>query len=273
MYIVLPSLPLSHTHLLPGHLSMQEPEAYKVPDPEPTFATFTREPGQVEEGTPKELKLRLVGSHPLWGHLLWNAAKRFAWRLDGEKELVRGRRVLELGAAAGLPSLVAAGNGASQVVMTDYPDPDLMGNMEYNARSNFPELVESGRLAVRGYIWGQDVEELMRESPSKEAEPFDVIILSDLLFNHSQHRNLLWTCKQTLSRSNPDARVYVFFTHHRPHLADKDMAFFTLATLPEYGFKVTRVEETRMDPMFPEDPGSEEVRATVHGFKLTWSME
>ncbi|RKP12167.1 hypothetical protein BJ684DRAFT_11904, partial [Piptocephalis cylindrospora] len=173
-----------------------EPEAYKVPEPEPTFVTFTREAAQVQAGSPEELKLRLVGSHPLWGHLLWNAAKRFAWRLDGEKELVRGKRVLELGAAAGLPSLVAAANGASTVVVTDYPDPDLMGNIQDNVQANFPELVESGVLVPKGYIWGQDVMPLMLEGSSTgKPEPFDVIILSDLLFNHSQHGNLLSTCK------------------------------------------------------------------------------
>lgn len=40
--------------------------------------------------------------------------------------------MLELGAGAGLPSLVCALNGASQVVVTDYPDADLIENLRYN---------------------------------------------------------------------------------------------------------------------------------------------
>lgn len=40
--------------------------------------------------------------------------------------------MLELGAGAGLPSLVCAINGASQVVVTDYPDADLIENLRYN---------------------------------------------------------------------------------------------------------------------------------------------
>lgn len=40
--------------------------------------------------------------------------------------------MLELGAGAGLPSLVCAINGASQVVVTDYPDADLVENLQYN---------------------------------------------------------------------------------------------------------------------------------------------
>ena len=40
--------------------------------------------------------------------------------------------MLELGAGAGLPSLVCAVNGASTVVVTDYPDADLVENLRYN---------------------------------------------------------------------------------------------------------------------------------------------
>lgn len=40
--------------------------------------------------------------------------------------------MLELGAGAGLPSLVCTINGASQVVVTDYPDADLIENLRYN---------------------------------------------------------------------------------------------------------------------------------------------
>lgn len=47
-------------------------------------------------------------------------------------ELVKGKTVLELGAGAGLPSLVCALNGASQTVVTDYPDAELIDNLRYN---------------------------------------------------------------------------------------------------------------------------------------------
>lgn len=40
--------------------------------------------------------------------------------------------MLELGAGAGLPSLICALNGADQVVVTDYPDSDLIDNLRYN---------------------------------------------------------------------------------------------------------------------------------------------
>lgn len=52
----------------------------------------------------------------------------------GESE-IRNKNVLELGAGAGLPSLVAAVLGAQKVVVTDYPDADLISNIEHNIAS------------------------------------------------------------------------------------------------------------------------------------------
>lgn len=53
---------------------------------------------------------------------------------SGESE-IRNKHVLELGAGAGLPSLVAAILGAEKVVVTDYPDGDLISNIEHNIAS------------------------------------------------------------------------------------------------------------------------------------------
>jgi nicotinamide N-methyltransferase len=98
----------------------------------------------------KSLRLRLVGTHPLWGHYLWNAARVFADYLDERRDtLCRGRHVLELGAGAGLPGLIAALNGAHRTVITDYPDQDLLDNIRENARVNAPEALDKGCLEVK----------------------------------------------------------------------------------------------------------------------------
>ena len=49
-----------------------------------------------------------------------------------------------------------------------------------------------------------------------------------------QHDALLKTCESvispnTLQVSTPDPCILVFYTHHRPHLAHRDMQFFTKA--------------------------------------------
>ncbi|KAF9431165.1 nicotinamide n-methyltransferase [Podila epigama] len=270
------------------------PREFTPPPPEPTFEVFTRDN---KEKTPHEIRLRLVGSHPLWGHHLWNAAKMFANWLDSHPEHSLGKNVLELGAGAALPSFVAAVNGATKVVVTDYPDESLINNIQYNAELNIPTLVQDGTVIVQGYLWGSNTRPLLANlnpnmDPTTGSVPagtdkvmYDTIILSDLLFNHSQHRAMLKTCKETLKPKT--GRVFVFFTHHRPWLADADNKFFEIAAAPVveppsgdessdderdlggFGFKVEKVLEEKMAPMFMEDPGSEEVRATVHGY-IMW---
>jgi nicotinamide N-methyltransferase len=82
---------------------------------------------------------------------------------------------------------------------------------------------------------------------------FDVLILADLLFNHSEHAKLVKTIQLTLKKS-ADSRAYVFFTPYRPWLLEKDLAFFDLAR--EAGFIVSKTFEKVMDKvMFEEDPG------------------
>jgi nicotinamide N-methyltransferase len=61
--------------------------------------------------------------------------------------------------------------------------------------------------------------------------------------------------------------VLVFYTHHRPHYADRDMGFFTKAR--ERAWTCEEIVTEKFPPMFPEDSGAEEVRATVHGWRLT----
>ncbi|KAF9098440.1 nicotinamide n-methyltransferase [Mortierella sp. AD031] len=270
-----------------------EPAEFNPPPPEPTFEVFTR---ASTDKVPQEMKLRLVGSHPLWAHHLWNAAKVFANWMDDHPEHSLGKNVLEIGAGAALPSFVAAVNGASKVIITDYPDDDLIANIQYNADHIVPEMTKEGKVIVRGYLWGSNTRPLLAHlnpatdtttttSSTTPKELFDTIILSDLLFNHSQHRAMLKTCKETLKPGT--GRVFVFFTSHRPWLADADNKFFEIAAAPVidypegdessdderdpggFGFKVEKVAEEKMTPMFLEDPGSEEVRGTVHGYALS----
>ncbi|KAF9432657.1 nicotinamide n-methyltransferase [Entomortierella beljakovae] len=271
------------------------PREFTPPPPEPTFEIFTR---VNKDKVPNEIKLRLVGSHPLWGHHLWNAAKVFANWMDSHPEHSVDKNVLELGAGAALPSFVAAVNGASKVIITDYPDNDLVSNIQFNADQVVPQLTRDGTVIAQGYLWGSNTRPLLAHlNPSMSSdtsvavastpevkELYDTIILSDLLFNHSQHRSMLKTCKETLKPGT--GRVFVFYTHHRPWLADADNKFFEIAAAPVidppagdessdderdpggFGFKVEKVLEEKMTPMFSEDPGSEEVRATIHGYMM-----
>ena len=67
---------------------------------------------------------------------------------DHREKLVHGKNVLELGAGAGLPSLAAAVWGAKNVVMTDYPDEDLVENMKINVHAAEDVLPRSSNIVV-----------------------------------------------------------------------------------------------------------------------------
>ena len=131
--------------------------------------------------------------------------------------------------------------------------------------------------------------------------------MSDLIFNHSQvgiavilkrrsppvqHNALLLTCERALSKRRPSADdetpcLLVFYTHHRPRLAHRDLEFFenarargwTCEEILTQKFDVGDAFAQNFCPhklhtsqvMFPEDPGDEEVRSTVHGWRLVWA--
>lgn len=112
--------------------------------------------------------------------------------------------VLECGAGAGLPSLVACLNEAAkvlrlalrlcffdlnsstanllflfpfQVIITDFPDEDLISNLRDNVARNIPDLLQS-RVTVLGHMWGKDPHLLLQALPGHPNAKFDVIILS-----------------------------------------------------------------------------------------------
>ena len=119
----------------------------------------------------------------------------------------------------------------------------------------------------------------MQKMLLEEGGGFDVLILSDLLFNHSEHGKLLASVKLCMRRGRTThdgdggnevyPRALVFFTPHRPWLYEKDLAFFELARLE--GFVVQKIfEEILEKPMFVEDRGDEKMRRTVEGWELRW---
>ena len=173
---------------------------------------------------------------------------------------MRDKTVLEIGAAAGVPSIVSAVLGARRTVMTDYPDPDLVGNMRYNA-----ELSGEAALHVEGYKWGSTVEPLQNYLPAGEAT-FDTLIMADVVYSHREHGNLIKTMQMTLKRK-PESVALVIFTPYQPWLLPQTERFFPLTE--ENGFVVTKVFEKVLDEaLFENDPGDERLKRTVFGYEL-----
>ena len=247
----------------------QDPDGYYPPTPPPTSQNFTLKSG-------KSLTLHLVGSSPTEGHLLWNGSRIISQYFEDHPHEVRQRCVLELGAGAGLPSLTCAILGARKVVVTDFPDPDLVDNMRKNILEceHIPSVQDNAKdpvIVAEGFVWGADPTHLLAHLQPAGESKFHVLILADLLFRHSEHGKLVSTIEETMHR-RPDSKAYVFFTSYRPWLRHKDMVFFDIAR--ERGFIVDKILEEKLDkPMFENDPGDEDVQKTVTGFTLRWPSE
>lgn len=73
--------------------------------------------------------------------------------------------------------------GSSKVVVTDYSDEGLLDNLRFNVDVNL-EGEEKERIDVDGHVWGQSVDPLLDHL--SKSQKYDLLILSDLVFNHSQ---------------------------------------------------------------------------------------
>ena len=195
------------------------------PDPEPTF--------QECEG----FTIRLAPEHSLWSHVIWNSGKRLCELIRSGQIDVRGKKVYELGCGAALPSLVSARMGASLVVAAEYPDRELLDNVNYNFDHNLT-AEERAKTRVVGHIWGRD----------GVPEKFDLIYQTDLVFNHTEQK---WLAKEILDHLAENGVCHVLFSHHRPNLVKEDMRFLDICR--EMGLQVTQRETIKMPRMFPED--------------------
>jgi hypothetical protein len=128
----------------------------------------------------------------LTGQILWPVSVLLAHYLASERgqSLLKGRRVVELGAGCGLPSLVACHFGAS-VVVTDGNDIvlDLLKENIANVKSQQP----SADITARHLIWGKrsHLDPLSRH-------PIDVIVAADVVQWPSVVEPLLQTVKALL---------------------------------------------------------------------------
>ncbi|KAJ1324807.1 EEF1A N-terminal glycine/lysine methyltransferase [Microdochium nivale] len=254
-----------------------EPEGYYPPTPKPQVTTHTMKSG-------KEITLHTVGASTLDAHHVWNGSRVISDYFEAHPdETIRGRTVLEIGAGAGLASISAAVLGASKVVVTDYPDAELLDNIKKNVlgcehipgitASSFNEDNTTERVIdVDGLVWGANPEHLLqRLRPGGHGDKFDVLVLADLLFRHTEHTNIVKSVEDTMSR-RPGSTAYVVFSSYRPWLQQRDFGFFDVAR--ERGFVVEKFLEVKMDKvLFEEDPGDEEILKTVTGWTLRWPAD
>ncbi|KAI4525073.1 hypothetical protein K525DRAFT_192464, partial [Schizophyllum commune Loenen D] len=130
--------------------------------------------------------------------------------------------VIELGAGTGLPSILLStrkpiappsplANDASPptslIVVTDHPDPTILGNLQANVARNQHLVAPGCTLSCAGYEWGTDVGHLLSLLPP-HLPGYTTLILSDLLHFGDAHDALVASISK-LSARTPQARVYV----------------------------------------------------------------
>jgi predicted nicotinamide N-methyase len=132
---------------------------------------------------------------------LWPSAEALAKILVKNRELIKNKDVLELGAGLSLPSLICGKLGANRVVASDY-HPDNSFQVFRNAELNSLDI---------GYMqldWSSLNE--------KNAEKFDIIIGSDLLYEKKSVKILVNCVKHMLK----DNGMFILADPGRDHIQD-----------------------------------------------------
>ncbi|KAH7890856.1 putative methyltransferase-domain-containing protein [Phlebopus sp. FC_14] len=111
-------------------------------------------------------------------------------------------RVLELGAGAGLPSiLIGSVYQNALVTVSDYPDDNLIRTLSDNIRRN--NVAERCRAVP--YAWGTDVSPLLNQDDGRR---FDLIIAADTLWNPVLHAPFVQALCQCLDH-RPKSRIHL----------------------------------------------------------------
>ena len=114
-------------------------------------------------------------------------------------------RVLELGASAGLPSiLISTLFPGALVTVTDYPDDELIKTLKNNVERNNV----ADRCRVLPYAWGSDPTAVLANSKG-----FDVVIAADTLWNPELHPIFIDTLASTLKKSS-SSRIHLVVGLH-----------------------------------------------------------
>lgn len=125
---------------------------------------------------------------------------------SSQVEETRKIRVLELGASAGLPSILVAKlfPTSTLVTVTDYPDDKLIETLKSNVQSNNV----ADHCKVLPFAWGSDPTVVLGNSKG-----FDVVIAADTLWNPELHPIFINSLKSTLKKS-PTSRIHLVVGLH-----------------------------------------------------------
>ncbi|RDX49181.1 hypothetical protein OH76DRAFT_560770 [Lentinus brumalis] len=180
----------------------------------------------------------------IWSSALYVADHIHELHLDEHvaiaKQEGRPLRILELGAGAGLPSiLISKMYKDALVTCSDYPDESLIHTLAENAKRN--DVAD--RCHVVPYGWGSDPSPLMlSQNAHLDSIPgFDIVLAADTLWNSDTHHIFVQTLQLTLKRAS-SARVHLVAGLHTGRYV---VASF-LKLVPDAGFVIEDLRERRV---------------------------
>jgi predicted nicotinamide N-methyase len=159
------------------------------------------------------------------GMALWLGAEALtSWLAEENPDLVKGKKVLEVGAGVGLCGIVAFHLKASKVVLTD-GDLNVLTNLRYNVEHNISGK-NRDECTCHQLIWGQKLQEF-KETHGQ----FDVIIGADLFYITQSLKHLFSTVDHLLTKQG------IFLACN--HCANQHPMESILDIIEELGFRGT----------------------------------
>ncbi|KAJ3194538.1 hypothetical protein HK101_002490 [Irineochytrium annulatum] len=209
----------------------------------------------------------------LQAHYVWQSSVVLS-RLIASEGFAKGCRVLEMGAGAGLCSVVAGLCGARMVVTTDYPDEGITACLVRNLARNLGEdhrvggsasaTATDGLWDVIPHAWAEPslegvLSRLVKWLFGGGGNELVHVLLADVLWISASHGALLSDLDTILSRAPQGSAVHVTAGYHTGLQAVE--SFFTMAS--EREFAVERVGHVRVGSIDGEYQyfGSNEVLA------------
>ncbi|EIM21803.1 hypothetical protein E3Q22_03316 [Wallemia mellicola] len=186
-------------------------DQYRESQKERLVPSSIGEPGvefdyRIKEDHKLHIRIGNAADAKIFAHRQWKGGLHLADRLLNGAINVNDKVVLEVGAGTGLTGLVA-GLSARQVLITDYDDEELIGNIRRNVKQN---ANEKANVKVMAHTWGKEVDDLL---VGVYKEGFNVILAADVIWDTFSHESLIDTFVEVLKKED-DARVILVAGYH-----------------------------------------------------------
>jgi len=200
--------------------------------------TWTHEPSGIMLAIPQVAEAK---NWNLQADAIWGSSIFVAENLDMffGCEGLDGKRVLELGAGAGMTGIAIARRwNDARVVITDYPDVGILRALRQNVARNLSENDWGGeradpRVQVRGHAWGSE------EGIGKNQ--YHVVVAIDTLWTSETHVALCQSIARAL-KPDKDSRVYLLAGIH----TGRWVLDAFLKTVVQYGLCIDHLVELRV---------------------------